>query len=258
MYAMKSLPRLLAALGILGLLAACGTAYAISSHFGQVTVSATATMLPRELPKKANAPITLSTVTRIKSDDPSSPEVLEKLEFMLDKNGSIETRGLPTCTLAKLAETTTKVARRRCAGALVGTGVGKAAVNIPGQAPFQISSPISIFNAPPTGGKPTLIAHAYETVPVPKALLLPIVIERIHSGRYGFRTKVRLPEIAAGYGAPTLAEATLGKTFRRGGKSVGYINAHCVGGRLQVYGTLTFTNGDFFPTTLTSPCHSPS
>jgi hypothetical protein len=253
---MRVFPRALIALGVAGLLAAT-TAYAISGHFGSVTVSTTATMLPRELPTKANAPITLSTITRIKSDDPSSPEVLEKLEFLLDKNGSIETKGVPVCTMAKLAETTPQVARKRCAGALVGTGTGKAEVAMPGRAPFQISSPVSIFNAPPTGGKPTLIAHAYETVPAPKALLVPIVIERVKSGRYGFRIKVKMPEIAGGDGAPTLAEATLGKTFKRGGKKVGFINAHCVGGRLQVHGTLTFTNGDFFPTTLTSPCHSP-
>jgi hypothetical protein len=255
---MGAFPRILTALGIVGLLAACGSAYAISGHFGQVTVSTTATMLPRELPPKANAPITLSTITRIKSDDPSSPEILEKLEFLLDKYGSIESKGVPVCTMAKLAETTPKVARQRCAGALVGTGIGKAEVTMPGRAPFQISSPVSIFNAPPTAGKPTLIAHAYETVPAPKALLVPIVIERVKNGRYGFRTKVQMPEVAGGYGAPTLAEATLGKTFKRGGKTVGFINAHCVGGRLQVHGTLTFTNGDFFPTTLTSPCHSPS
>jgi hypothetical protein len=255
---MKTFGRTLVALVLLGL-AACGAAYAISAGIpGLVRVSATATMLPRELPVKANAPITLSTITRIKSEDPSSPEVLEKLEFLLDENGSIETKGVPVCTMAKLAETTPQVARQRCAGALVGTGTGKADVNIPGRAPFQISSPISIFNAPPTGGKPTLIAHAYETVPVPKALLVPIVIERINNGRYGFRTKVLLPEVAGGYGLPTLAEATLGKTFKRGSKKVGYINAHCVGGRLQVYGEVTFTSGDSFPTTLTSPCHSPS
>lgn len=245
------------ALGLVGVLLICGSAYAISGHFGNVTVSTTATMLPRELPPKANAPITLSTITRIKSDDPAKPEVLEKLEFLLDKNGSIETKGVPVCTMAKLAETTPQVARKHCAAALVGTGVGKAEVTLPGQAPFQISSPVSIFNAPPTGGRPTLIAHAYETVPAAKTLLVPIVVERIKNGRYGFRTKVQVPAIAGGYGAPTLAEATLGKTFKRGGKKVGYINAHCVGGRLQVEGELTFTNGDSFPTTLTSPCHSP-
>ncbi|HEX6601884.1 MAG TPA: hypothetical protein VF030_04525, partial [Solirubrobacterales bacterium] len=120
-----------------------------------------------------------------------------------------------------------------------------------------LSFPLSFFNAPPTGGKPTLIAHAYETVPVAKTLLVPIVIERMASGRYGFRTKVEMPEIAGGYGVPILAEATVGATRKRGGKEVGYIEARCAGGRLQVDGTLNFVNGDLFPATLTSPCHFP-
>ncbi len=64
-----------------------------------------------------------------------------------------------------------------------------------------------------------------------------------------------MPEIAAGYGAATLAQATVGKTWKRGGKTVGYTNAHCEGGRLQVHGMLRFTDGSFFPGTLTSPCH---
>lgn len=251
-----ALPKVALVAGLIGLVA-CASAYAIRADIGNTSVSATATMLPRVLPPHANAPITLSSVTRISSHDKTAPAVLSQMEFLLDENGSIETRGVPTCSMAKLAETTPRVARKRCAGALVGEGTGKALVTLPGQAPFQISSPLSFFNAPPTGGRPTVIAHAYETVPEPKTLLVPIVIERVQKGRYGFRTKIQLPEIAGGYGSPTLAEATLGKTFKRGGKTVGYVNAHCVGGRLQVYGTLTFANGDFFPTTLTSPCHSP-
>ena len=253
----RTLPRTVL-IAIFAGLAACASAYAISAEIGNTSVSATATLLPRELPKQGNAPITLSSITRIKSHDGSPPAILKRMEFLLDGSGTIVTKGVPVCSPAKLAGTTPKVARKRCAGALVGKGVGKAQVNLPGQPPRQISSPISFFNAPPTGGRPTLIAHAYETVPVKNTLLVPIVIERVHKGRYGFRTKIELPEIAAGYGSPTLAEATLGKTFKRGGKSVGYVNAHCVGGRLQVHGTLTFANGDFFPTTLTSPCHSPS
>ena len=72
---------------------------------------------------------------------------------------------------------------------------------MPGQAPFKISSPVSFFNAAPTGGKPTLIAHAYETVPSPQALLVPIVIERVSKGRYGFHVQVEMPEVAGGFGA---------------------------------------------------------
>jgi hypothetical protein len=102
-----------------------------------------------------------------------------------------------------------------------------------------------------------LIAHAYETVPAPQALLVPIVIERVSKGRYGFQAEVQMPEIAGGFGAATLAEAKIGAIRMRGGREVGYINAHCVGGRLQVQGSARFTNGDNFPVTLTSPCHLP-
>lgn len=238
-------------------LAGAATASAIGSCIGPLCVSVTATLQPRELPKHGNAPVSLSSVVRINSHDGSTPPTLQTLEFLFDKHATVDTRGLPVCTLAKLEGTTPAEGRKRCAGALVGKGSSKVLVSMPGKAPFTFTSPVSFFNAPPSGGNPTLIAQGYETVPAPKTLLVPIVIERISRGRYGFRARIEMPEIAGGYGAPLLAEATIGRTRRRGGKKVGYINAHCVGGRLQVYGTMRATNGDFFPATLTSPCHTP-
>lgn len=236
---------------------ACATAYAITAEIGPVAVSATATLKPRELPARGNAPVFLSSITRVGTKDGSTPPTLQTLLFQLDRNGTVDTKGLPTCTSAKLEGTTTAQARKRCAGALVGKGTGKALVTMPGRAPFTITSPLSFFNGPPAGGRPTLIAHAYETVPAPQTLLVPITIERVASGRYGFRAEVQVPEIAGGYGAATLAEAKIGAVRKRGGKEVGYINAHCNGGRLQVQGSARFTNGDYFPVTLTSPCHFP-
>jgi hypothetical protein len=94
-------------------------------------------------------------------------------------------------------------------------------------------------------------------VPTPKTLLVPITIEKVAKGRYGFRAEVEIPEIAGGHGAAVLAEATIGAVRNRGGRKVGYINAHCAGGRLQVSGSARFTDGDYFPVTLTSPCHLP-
>lgn len=236
---------------------ACASALAIESEIGSISVSSTATMQPRALPSHGGAPVTLSNTTRIKTTDGSAPPTLRTLIFLLDKHGSVNTKGLPTCSMAKLAETTPAQARKRCAGALVGEGTGKAEVDMPGKPPATMKSPLSFFNGPPKGGKPTLIAHAYETIPSPKTLLVPIVIERVKHGRYGFQAKIEVPEIAEGFGSPTLAEANLGRTRIQGGRKVGYLNAYCSGGRLQVYGTLTFSNGDFFPATLTSPCHTP-
>jgi hypothetical protein len=236
-------------------LVAAASAYAIRAEIGKTVVSATAELRPRSLPAHGGAPVRLSTTTRIGTKDGSMPPALKTLTFELDKNGFVETKGLPTCTIAKLEGTTPQQARSRCAKALVGTGTGTARVQMPGSSPVKMTSPLSFFNAPPTGGRPTIIAHAYETIPKAKTLLVPIVIERVHDGRYGFRAEVELPEIAEGHGSPILAQATLGVTYRHGGKEVGFVNASCSGGRLQVEGKLTFVNGDFFPATLTSPCH---
>lgn len=239
------------------LLASAATASAIKFELDGTMVSATAQIEPRELPARGNAPVSINTVVRVSSKDGSAPPGLSKILFNIDKNGTIDTKGLPVCTVAKLTGTKPAVARKRCADAIVGKGRGEADVRLPNQAPTKISSPLTLFNGPPQGGKPTIIAHAWETLPVPQAVLVPFTVDRIKHGRYGYSVQIELPQIAAGYGAATLAEATVGKTWERGGKKVGYVSAHCVGGRLQVYGKLSFANGDSLPGILASPCHEP-
>lgn len=248
-----------AALAAVFIVGTAGAAYAITAEVGPVWVSATATVQPRALPGPGhgNAPITLTSITRVGTHDGSTPPTLKALLFVLDKNGTVAAKSWPTCSVAKLEGTTPSQARKRCAGALVGTGIAKVLVSPPGRPPFHMTSPLSFFNGPAAGGKPELIGHGYETFPAPKTLLVELPIERLSGGRYGYRVEVDFPEFAAGYGAPTLAEAKIGATRKRGGKTIGYINAHCSGGRLQVHGSARFTNGDFFPVTLTSPCHLP-
>lgn len=246
-----------AAIVALVALVASASAYALRAEVGDTVVSATVNVLPRELPVKGGAPVKLTSVTRAWSKDGGRPPALSELRFQLDKHGRVVARGVPVCTLRKLRGTTPAQARKRCAGALVGKGVGEAVVELPGQPQQQVSSPLSFFNGPKRGGRPSLIAHAYERVPEPKTLLVPIAIERIEHGRYGWQVEVELPEIAGGYGAATLAKATLGRTFKRRGQRFGYVTASCVGGRLQVHGLAIFANGDFFPSTLASTCHPP-
>lgn len=250
----KTLLRTILVVTGLALLSAA-SAYALKIEIGETVVSATVSVAPRELPASGGAPVEVRSATKIASTDGSAPLVLSELLFMFDKHGYIDTKGLPVCTAAKLAETTPPVARKRCAGAIVGEGRGRAQVRLPNQAPRQISSPLTLFNAPPVNGMPSLLIHAYETVPAPRAVVVPVAIERVKRGRYGFQVNIQVPEIAGGYGAATLAEATIGKTWKRGGKTVGYVNAYCAGGRLQVNGKIKTTDGSVFPGTLTSPCH---
>lgn len=236
--------------------AAGGTATALHLQIGELQINATASISPSELPAKGQAPVEVTSVVRVSTSDSAGPPKLRTLTLQFDKHGSLDTRGLPTCSAAKLAETTSKEARAACPRAIVGEGIGRAVVSLPGLPRQAVSSPLILFNAAPDGGRPTLLVHAYETVPVPNALLTPIVVEHINNGRYGYRAQIELPEIAGGYGAATLSKATIGATRKRGGRTVGYANAYCSGGRLQVYGTLAFEEGGFTNGTLVQPCHS--
>jgi hypothetical protein len=228
----------------------------VTTQIGPLKVSATAEFMPRQFPEHGTLPASFSSIVRIKNLAGKQPPALKTLTFEFDKHGRINFKGVPTCTMAKLEGTTPSEARKRCSGALLGTGVGKARVELPGMAPFTISSPISIFNAPPEGGKPTMIAHAYETVPAAQALLTQFTVERIHHGRYGYRTEIQLPPIAGGDGAAILAEAKFGRAYTRHGHKVGYVEAECSGGRLQVYGKMTFAEGSHLQSLLSSPCHN--
>lgn len=251
----RRLPIPIAALCLL--LLAAASAHAIRGEIGDTRISSTATMLPRELPAKGGAPITLESITRINNRDGSPPQKLSSIDFLIDKHAYVDAKGLPVCSKAKLEGTTTGKARKRCAGSLVGEGKFDALVNLPGQAQRKVSLAVSFFNGPKVGGQPSLLGHSYERVPAAKTLLVPVSFEKVRKGRYGFRLEVGMPAIAEGYGTPVLAEATIGKTRTRGGKKVGYLNAYCSGGRLQVKGKLNFENGDLFPALLTSPCHVP-
>lgn len=247
--------RVVGAATVVVALLASASAHAIKGEIGNTVISSTATMLPRELPAKGGASVTLTSVTRIKNKDGTPPQKLTSIDFLIDKHGFVEAKGVPACTVAKLEGTTPSQARRRCAGSLVGEGKVEALVNLPGQPQRKVRAAVSLFNGPRVGGQPSLIGHAYETVPAKKTLLVPIKVEKVNKGRYGYHVEVQLPEIAEGYGVPTLAEATVGRTWNRGGRKVGYLSASCSGGRLQVKGRLKFENGDLFPALLTSPCH---
>jgi hypothetical protein len=239
---------------VVTVLATATAVSALQLRAGDILVNADGGFTPKALPRHTDAPITIHGGGRISTVSGDVPPILETINIEFDRHGSLQTAGLEVCTRAKLEATTVAQARRSCPEAIVGTGHGHAVVYFPEQRPIPADSPITLFNGPRKGGNATVIAHAYTTVPVATTFIVPIVIERIHKGLYGYRTKARIPRIANGYGVPISGYLKIGKKWTSGGVKHSYVNARCETGRLQARGQFEFNDGTFLSGTFLRPC----
>ena len=224
---------------------AAATASGITLQAGNLIARGDGGFAPKALPQDHDAPIKLFGHGRIHTLDGTRPSPLRHAVIELDKHGHAETRGLEKCTKSKLFATTTKQARAACPGAIVGTGYGTALIELPEQKPIEVSSALTIFNAPEKHGNPTGIGHAYLNSPVPTTYLVEAELETVHHGRYGYRVEVDFPEIANDYGSAISGRLTIDKKWIYKGMRLSVANARCADGRLQAKIQLTFKDGTF-------------
>jgi hypothetical protein len=256
---MRSRKRILlvAALSLL-LLVAAASAYGLTIRAGDLVLNADGGFSPTALPRHENAPITIHGGGKLSTVSGDLPPVVETLDIEFDRHGEVQTTGLEVCTAAKLQATTVPAARRACPDAIVGEGKGSAIVQFPEQAPIPISSPITIFNGPRRHGDDTVLAHFYTTVPVVTTFIVPVVIEKIHKGVYGYRTIAKIPEIAGGAGHPISGSLKIGRNWTYKGVSHSYVNARCESGHLQARVEVKFKDEGAGATLLTGtflkPC----
>lgn len=251
---MKHMKLIVIAVLALGVLAVAGAANAKIIRVGDIILNAEGGFTPTKLPKHENAPISLHGGGKVSTVSGAYPPILEDINIEFDRHGSVETTGLPVCTQSKLEARTVPEARKACPGAIVGEGFGHAIVAFPESRPINVNSPITLFNGPPKNGDPTVLAHAYTTYPVPVALIVPVVIEKIHKGVYGYRTKARLPKIAGGAGIPISGHLTINRKWTYKGQQHSFVNARCETGHLQARVEGTFTDGTYLSGVFIKPC----
>lgn len=238
-------------LALVVVLVAAASAAAIVLRAANLVITADGGFTPTTLPKKGFAPIKLYGYGKVSTDDGSLPPITDTVTVWFDKHGEVETRGLPICTPGKLAATTVPQARKLCPGAIVGKGLGKAVVVFPEQPPIPASSAITLFNAKPKNGNPVVLAHAHLTVPAPTTFVVPIEIQKVNAGRYGFKTVAKIPKIAGGAGIPLYARITVNRKWKFKGETLSFANAGCPDGRLQAKVQVSFKddtvlNGSIF------------
>ncbi len=247
--------RLLIGPGALALLCAAliASASADTVRIANLIVTVDGQITPKKLPKKEAAPITLKLSGSIATSDATHPPALKTLDLEFDRHGSLNTKGLPTCTVAKLQSTLTAQAKRVCASSLVGTGTVSADISFPEQAPFGASGPLLIFNGAPKGGKQVLIFHVHANVPAPTTFVTTALISK-QGGKYGTRAEVAIPTITGGQGSLTSFNATLHKTWTYKGHKQSLLLASCPTGSLYAHGDFSFADGTRASGDVVRPC----
>jgi hypothetical protein len=229
-----------------------GAANAALVKVGNLVLTADGGFTPRTLPRSTFAPIDFEGRANLKAVDGSVPPPLQQLILDFDRDGKLTTAGIPVCQPSQLGEVTPQEARRRCPGAIVGTGRVDAMISLGGP-PILASSPITLFNGPRLGGKPTVILHARTTAPGVQNFVITIPIEK-RGGPFRYRATIDLPPIAGGAGSLVHLDAAVGKRYRLGGKERSYVAARCGDGVLRTHGRFTFGDGTIIDGSVEKGC----
>lgn len=201
---------------------------------------------PSKLPKKKLANIMLQASGKIETKDGSHPPALKEVILESDKNGTINTKGVPVCKSGQLQSRDTKGAEKACGKAIIGTGQTSVEIAFPEQPPIPVNSKLLVFNGGTSGGKTTLFIHAYITVPTPAAIVTTVKIKKIHKGRYGLLSVASVPKIAGGSGSVKSFSLTVGKQHT--------LFAKCPDGKLQAHATSVFADGTRASATIVRTC----
>jgi hypothetical protein len=250
--------RLLAAATI-GTLALIGASQAIgeTAQKGNLRVSFSGALNPKQLPRHGTAPIAVRIGGRISTTDGGDPPGLERIEMAINRAGRFDPRALPACRLDQIQPASTSYARRVCGSARVGDGAFSASIAIPEQSPYPSQGTVTAFNGV-VGGRPVILLHIYGAQPVPTSFTLPLEFRR-GSGRFSVALRGDLPTVDTHVGFVTGISLQLD-----GGPAAGkhpYLSAGCpapqgFGGALfpLARASFTFADGRALSSTLVRRC----
>jgi hypothetical protein len=195
----------------------------VVQHAG-IRVKASATMTPTRLPRTGTAPIGVQIGVRITGVG-GAPPLLRSIAIAINREGRLQTKGLPGCTIEEIQPTTDADALAACGSSLVGEGRFSAQVGFTGQAPFPSQGKVLAFNGTDQGN-PAILVHVYGTEPAPTSYTFPLLIGR-SAGTYGTTLRAALPQTAGDSGYITGLSLTLHRTYRYRGETHSYLSAGC-------------------------------
>src|SRR5829696_434910 len=127
--------------------------------------------MPYKLPRDKPAPIAVFVAGHLEAVDGGIPPQLERLRIQVNRNGLLQSRGLPVCRPPQVQPATTERALSICGSALIGSGQFWAHIILPGQVPYPTRGRLLIFNGR-HHGRPTLMAHIFTSNPFYSSFLV--------------------------------------------------------------------------------------
>jgi hypothetical protein len=216
--------RRVALLALLAALAVAGIASGERVQRGNLIVRLDGSFAPLTLPRDRDAPVSVHLEAGLQTADHSILPRVTRVELGVPGQAAITTKGLPTCTLRRLRNTTTARALELCHSALIGTGQMAAQIKIPHQDPFVVHARLLAFNAR-IHGQRAVIVHGISPRP-PTVVALPFLIE-LRRGHFGTVLVARLPPTLGPWPRFARLEMNLARRYLYRGRHLSYISARC-------------------------------
>jgi hypothetical protein len=219
---------------------------------GEPTLNVSSRIVPARLPSAHRVPVALRMSFQFEGPEHTVPE-LTSLALEISRNVALRTKGLPSCSLAKLLSSYASPLQS-CAGSLVGHGrvISEVTLPGPGQRPVTVDGRLLAFYAF-AEGRPRILAKVTSSGELPLTYVIPFRIETSH-GIFGTRLHVRkmsniLGMCARGhpdcfaqpyrlkgiYGHISDFELSLHRIFVAAGKRTSFVSAYCPArGPLQI------------------------
>jgi DNA-binding beta-propeller fold protein YncE len=209
-----------------GRLASTSASSSSIARKGNLQVSVNGSIAPKRLPREGSAPVSVSVAGEIGTTDQSLPPELEEIQIDLNRNGRLETAGLPLCRIGQIHPASTSRALSECSRSLVGQGSFGVDVVLAGQEPYPSIGRLLLFNGI-YKHKRALLGQIYSPHPFANSFVIPFVIHEKAKGLYGLSLSAKLPKALVSWGRVTSMKLELRRSYSYAGKRRSFISASC-------------------------------
>lgn len=219
----RRLPAICAALALLAVFAAPAVGELVQK--GNLFIRFDGGISPNALPRKERAPVAVRIDGTIRVLSGQRLPGLRGIRIALNREGKINTRGLPVCRRNRIEAATPTEALARCGRAIVGSGGLVARTSFEDQKPYLLRADLLLFNAV-VRGRTAILAHLHQSFPAPITRIFYFTIRR-KRGAFGTVLAATLPQSVNrnGYLKTIFLEFQRRYVYR--GKRRSYITARC-------------------------------